>query len=183
MRSKATDWLLRLAMTALPPLVLLAVTAAGLRLLNTVPTRIQGPTVEHFNSIEEAERKLGVDIIVPAYFPDYFSWPPKAIMAERQPYFTIHLSFAQRATGSEALWVHQILSNDSRAAESIPSPLDVLQDKSFLVKGHQGRLIVGADVNGEPLYQLRWWSDRRYFVVTTTHSLEELIRIAESMAP
>jgi len=166
----------------LAPLLVTALTAVVLRLLNGVPSNIQGPAVQQFASVEQAQSRLGVDILLPPYFPDYFAWPPEVIEATSRPSTMVRLVFTARHSGSEALWLFEAFSPDARTDASVAYPATIVQKKTFPVDGKQGLLVVGTDADGMPLYQLRWEQDNRYLVVSTSYSLEEMVRMANSMA-
>ena len=167
--------------TVVTPLVLFGILAAGLSLLNAMPAQIQQPAVQRFDSIEAAQRGAGIKLTLPAYFPDYFSWPPSAIEVNRRPYLTVYLAFTARASGSEALWSYETISREPQADNLVPLPQHVTQMKTFPIKHIQGTLVIGLTSTGETLYQLRWTDGERRHVISTTYSLDELIIMAGSM--
>lgn len=182
MRAASTHWTRTVGSLLAAPLLLAALAAGLLRLLDGVPERIEGSAVQQFASVEQAQSRLGIDIVLPPYFPDYYSWPPRIIEATSRPSTTVKLVFTARHSGVDSLWLYEAISPDARTDPSIPYPVTVIQKKTYPINGIQGLLVVGAGGDGAPLYQLRWEQDELYLVISTSYSLEELVRMANSMA-
>ncbi len=169
----------------LPLLLVVAVVAVALRLLNLVPAHIKAQTeAREYATVEQVESALGIKVILPAYFPDYLSWPAYQITVRRRPAIDIRLHFLSRDGSREALSISEILWpwEDVPPPVAIAEPGKVLQRTSIQVDGARGTLLVGQGADGGNLNQLRWQQGDRYIVVTTIHSLPELVRIAGSMS-
>ncbi len=119
--------------------------------------------------------------MVPSYFPDYYAWPPSTIEVYRRPDIAVYLVFQARQSGAEALWIVEALSIEGLPQGILHTPSIVAQAKTIPVKDRQGTLTVGLDASGNSLYRLQWSDGQRYYLVSTTHSLEDVIRISESM--
>ncbi|MFH1141910.1 MAG: hypothetical protein V1724_09710 [Chloroflexota bacterium] len=181
--SRAARFLKELPRMVLPLLIVVAAIAVALRLLNLVPAHIKAQTaVKEYATVEQVEAALGTRVILPAYFPDYLSWPAYRITVQRRPALDIWLHFLSRDGSREALSIRQIVWPEGTPPVAIAEPDEVLQRTSIEVDSARGTLLVGQAADGSNLNQLRWRQGDRYIVVTTVHSLAELLRIASSMS-
>lgn len=181
--SRTVNLLRALPGIVLPLLFVVAAVAVSLRLLNMVPANIKAQTeVREYATVEDVERALDMKVWLPAYFPDYLSWPAYKITVQRRPAIDIWLHFLSRDGSREALSVREIVWEKETPPDNIAGPDTVLQSTSMDIKGARGTLYVGQAADGSSLNQLRWQQGDRYIVVTTVEPLPELTRIADSIS-
>jgi len=183
-RSEAMRFLKEMPGIIFPILLVTMLAGIGLKLLGAVPSYIRGgPPVESYATLEEAELALRMDILLPAYFPDYIRWPPAAITAQKEPGVMVSLLFLTRDGSRKAMWVHEIMPPSLDLEASIPEPKQVWRRTTVTMNGEEGWLLLGRDEEGYPSNQLRWPARGGFFIVTTIYPEEELVRIAQSMHP
>ncbi len=175
-------------------LPLLAVTitiALGLKALDFLPAQIERikatilvstPTdrILRFDSLEEAEDKLGVKILVPAYFPDYLIWPAASVYAQHEP-LTVTLIFRSLDL-REDLLVRQSFAKGDEPLPLFAEPFITLERSVInLDEQTEGILIEGKDIDGAPRNQLYWTVQDRHISLVTPYPVFELLRMAESI--
>ncbi len=74
-------------------------TALALSVLNQIPALIGGEPVGviRLGSVAAAERRLGVRLLVPGYFPETLAWPPAKIEMVTTPEPTVLLTITDRS--------------------------------------------------------------------------------------
>jgi hypothetical protein len=168
----------------LPPALLMGFMALSFYLLNLVPPSLQAEQVKDYESVEAAERALGIEISLPAYFPDYLAWPPARITLHRTPLLMFSLRFSAADGTEEALSIHQIFStNKDEHSQAVAKPGVLLGEIPVVIEESQGVLIIGKGEGGIPFNQVRWSKADRYLIVSTLYPPEELLKIARSMKP
>lgn len=167
----------------IPVGLVLGIAALVLSLLNSVPAQLQGSDrILEFKNIREAQMELGISISVPAYFPDYLSWPPAFVQAQRKPALTVLLLFLSREKDREALWISQVIAEeDKESLTQLPEPKKVLQRSKVDVGENEGELILGRDTDGKPYNYVRWRHGNRHLAIATIYAPEELLKMARSM--
>ncbi len=188
---RRTEFISEIALIFLPLLGVMVALAAVLKLLDAAPDRLdrlRATLVErtpvtrivNFETFEEAEKKLGVAILIPAYFPDYLTWPPASIYAQQDP-LTISL-IVRSADLREGLIIRQSFSKTDDASPLLPEPFIVLRRSSVeLDERTSGVLVEGKDSDGTPRNQLYWRMRDRQIDMVTTFSASELLRMAQSV--
>ncbi|MDO8472786.1 MAG: hypothetical protein Q7T05_03100 [Dehalococcoidia bacterium] len=176
-----SGWPGKLGFTIGPPLLAFAMIAVGLRLFGALPGAIQRPPVESFATVQEAQKAGGFPITLPRYFPDYFSWPPARVEISRRPYLGVSLGFNSRDSVTESLWIYQIASDRYNSEIAVPLPKYITQMQTLPLRDKMATLVVGATEAGMTVYQMRWTADGYKYVVATSYSLDELIKIAASL--
>ncbi|MDP3063552.1 MAG: hypothetical protein Q8O40_10165 [Chloroflexota bacterium] len=166
-----------------PPVLLLGSIALALALLSLVPSRFQAEGPKQYATIEDAELALGTQLLLPGYFPDYLVWPPERIEGQRQPAVQADVTFLDRASRQQALWVHQELSERQEWTPSLPRPATVVERSSEHVNGATAWLVTYRDAQGVTYRQLYWRQDGRLLSVTAIYAQEELERMARTTAP
>lgn len=170
----------------LPLVLVLGAVSLSLSLLNRLPSYIQenrADGVRVYNTVDEAERDLGVRIWIPAYFPDYLHWPPVEIKAKRRPVLTISLLFRSRQGADPVLFIHEILSEPGELPADAREPGPVVNRYKIDIGDGQGSLTLSKDKEGRNWSYLSWEKGGRYLVGLTVHSPEELLKIARSIRP
>jgi hypothetical protein len=114
-------------------------TAAALLALDAVPWLLSGAGrgVTAYRSVEEAERTLGTTILLPAFFPDVYRWPPSSVKASTRPVRAVALTLDSRTGNAGPLLLVQTLDGD------FPVPARLLPGGKEL---HE----VGFDLEGTP---------------------------------
>jgi hypothetical protein len=170
-----------LVLTVVPALLFFSTIAGAMMLLNKLPGLIQRPSVQSFDTIEDAEQQTGLTILVPSYFPDDFSWPAATIEVMQRPALAVYMVFKSRKSGADSLWIYEITSQGDKADSFVPMPKHVVQVIALPLKGAKGAFSIGKSDAGADIYQVRWKTADHIYVVTTTLSLDDLISMAGSM--
>ena len=94
----------------LAPAIVGGAAALALYLLGTVPGYLPSPQegFKEYSTVEEAEAELGIDVIIPTYFPGYLSWPPASIRGQAKPVSIAQTIFLSQEQRTEVLLVSQI---------------------------------------------------------------------------
>ena len=167
----------------LAPLVV-GIVALALFLVGMVPAHLQGPAgIREYDSLEQAELELGFDIVVPAYFPSYLSWPPASIQGQLEPVPMVRMLFLSSKQHAETLLIYQIVSDSKDMPVALPWIETVQQEMPVTMSGNDGMLIVGRGADGRLINGVHWLTDGFQFVVVTTHPVQELLTLARSMHP
>jgi len=169
----------------LAPLLIVGLIALALYLLGIVPGYLQSPVggVEEYDSIEEAESELGLEILIPAYFPSYLSWPPAKIQGQLEPIPMTQVLFLDSDRHTSALLIYQIISDREDLPIDLPWIETVLQEMPVTINGNDGELIMGRGTDGQLVNGVHWIEDGVHFVAVTTHPVQELLTLARSMHP
>jgi hypothetical protein len=116
---------------ALPPLSLarllsryiavVAAAVAALLVLDAVPWLLTGAgrgVVTH-RSVEAAEHALGATLLLPAFFPDSYRWPPAGILTARRPARAAALVLAPEGGEAGSLLFVQTLEGSVAVPEEL----------------------------------------------------------------
>lgn len=173
-----------------PTIVLVPVAAVGtaalaLFLLGIVPGYVQGPSEgnREYDSIEEAESRLGFDIVVPSYFPDYLAWPPAEVRGQLQPIPMAQTLFLSSDDRAEVLLISQVLSSGEDLPIGWPWVESIQWEVPVTIGGREGTMIVGRNAHGRELNGVHWRAKDFHFVLVTVHGVQELMILARSMHP
>jgi hypothetical protein len=158
-----------------------ATAALLLGALGTLPGRIVGEArgVRRAATVEEAERRAGAALYLPAYFPQRLAWPPSEVRLARGRGGTVRLVFAARDPAESRV---TLLQTTAAGEELAP---ELLGDRRVL---HASRTKVGARpaeianvlVDGEPWRELSWQIDGRALLLRSRGDVDELYRMAHS---
>jgi len=113
--------------------------SAALLFLDSVPALLLGGArgVRVQPTVDAAERVLGGRLLVPAYFPESYRWPPRLVRTTAAPIRAAALTFASRDGRRPDLLLVQSLDGD------VPLPA------KFLPAGPQTHR-VAVDLDGTP---------------------------------
>jgi hypothetical protein len=169
----------------LVPVVVVGMMALALYLLGMVPAYLQSPAggVKEYDSIEEAAWELGFEIVVPAYFPGYLSWPSAKIQGQLEPVPMTQILFLSSDQRTEALLIYQIVSDSQDLPVALPWIEIIWQEMPITISGNEAKLVVGARADGHLVNGVHWRDDGLHFVVVTTQPVQELLALARSMYP
>ncbi len=164
--------------------IMVAVFAAILNLLNWVPSILQKEGVRKFKTIEDVkgELKLG-RLFLPSYFPQYLIWPPSEIYGRKKPAKMVLMHFVNYNKKDVVLSVMQAESSDPHPLRSRIEPVKTRKRESKLIKGRRGDLSLALCSGGEPCNTVTWEEDGYTLTIIAKDSVEELLKIAESMMP
>lgn len=188
---RVTGFLKALPGMFVPILWMIGLMALVLFILNHVPPSIQnwmaGPAVDlspvfrRYATVEEVERKLDIKVHLPAYFPDYLSWPPTAVDASQKPVPMISI-FARASNGTGGLMLEQVVSGSrSDIVPSVKEPPIIKKKTTVTINEQNAELIIGEEPDGRTHNQVRWHIEDRQFVLSGPYPEMELLRIAGSV--
>ncbi len=167
----------------LVPVLVVGVSALALFIMGIVPGYVQGPSegIREYDSIEEAESRLGFDIVVPSYFPDYLAWPPAEVRGQLQPIPMAQTLFLSSDDRAEVLLISQILSSGEDLPIAWPWVESIQWEVPATIGGREGTVIVGRNAYGRELNGVHWRAEDFHFVLVTVHGVQELMTLARSM--
>jgi hypothetical protein len=159
------------------------VAAGGLKLLDSVPGLILGTPrgVTRYSSIEQAERALGHDLLVPPYFPDTLRWPPLSVEATTGPSPAVTLRFAGRDGRPDRLQLCETPGPGETSPPEILPDVAVLETATVSIEGRRGRLARVLTEDGRLLHELTWHSGERLLVLRFDGPVEQLLAMAQSI--
>lgn len=168
----------------LPLVLVMAVTALFLRLLNALPSYIQPEALLEAHSVAtvgEAESALKRKLLLPGYFPDYLAWPPGKITVQQRPVPLAKLTIYDRAGQRPVLMLYQGSPEMmERGVEVLPA-LPLLTKETVRLGDVAAELSTYRAKDGRPWYRLAWHARGQALVVTTSLPQKELLKIARSM--
>lgn len=153
-----------------------------LNVLNWVPTIFQREGVRKYKTVEDAKVELKLSkIFLPSYFPQYLTWPPSEIYGRRKPAKMVLMHFISYDRKDVVLSVMQAESRDPHPLKSRIEPIKIRKREEILIKGRRGELSLALCAGGEPCNSVTWESEGYTFTIIAKDSVEELLKIAESM--
>lgn len=156
-------------------------TVATLALLDAVPGWLRGEPrgVRRVATLDEAERRLQARVLLPAFFPDGYRWPPATVRYTRDEGGAVELTFLDRE-GAPALVLAQTVGAASAMPAAVPARAAVIQQQSASL-GTDGVLARVVAEDGTLWSQLEWNASGRRHLLRSRGSLEELLRMARSI--
>jgi hypothetical protein len=157
----------------------LGLAAAVLAILDAVPAWIAGESrdVRRAQTVHDAERRLHARLVLPAYFPDTLSWPPRRIRFTVGPPGAAALSVDGRDGSPRLLLAETTAPGD--IPEALVPEAQVLDRSQVAVGAARGTLsrVVDDGVTG---WQLAWEQDGRSLLLRSRGTVDELLRMARS---
>ncbi len=164
-------------------LVFALVTAAAVGVLaglDAAPSLLRGEDrrVHGVANVQEAERRLGTRLVLPAYFPDTLRWPPAAIHLMTTP-AAVALDIQSRDGAPRMVLAQGIGSDDALPPQLLP-PAEPVTASAIAVGKLPGKLgrVVGPD--GRIWNEVSWVTAGHRMVYRSVGSLEELVKMARS---
>ena len=157
-----------------------AATGAALAGLGALPRWIAGDAAASRRvTLDEAERRLGTRLPLPAYYPDRLAWPPAEIRVAGGRQGAARLRFAARDGGAP-------LELLAAAAPAFPIPASLLEDRTVLSSrkttvGVHPATLASVLVEGVSWQELAFEVDGRAVLLRTRGDLDELVRMAKSL--
>ena len=164
--------------------LILGMIAISLFLLGKAPAYLQGPYkgLREYASITAAEAGLGFDIAVPAYFPNYLTWPPAHIEGQIEPVTFSRLTFVSSRGNEEMLVIYQITPDGDDLPENIPWKRPPQAALPVTIGGFEGSLVVNT--SDDAWTNAVFWRDADYYhLLTTTQDTRELLLLGRSIHP
>jgi hypothetical protein len=161
-------------------LVAVVVTAAlGTAALGALPGWLGGGrAAQRVGTIQEAERRLAVRVVLPAYLPDRFAWPPADVRISRAGGGSVLLVLTDRA-GAPALQIAQASRAGAEVAPALLGDFGVRASRDVAVGARRARLSTVV-LEGEAWQELAWEVNGRPFVLRSRGGYDELSRMAHS---
>lgn len=153
--------------------------AVTLRMADAVPGLLLGTSrgVLSHASVEEAARRVGAPVFVPAYFPESLGWPPAGIRSSRG---AVALELRGRRDGVELLLV------EGPAHAPLPDSLlargTVFHSVRFDLGGQPATLAQVQLSPGETWQDLSFEADGRLIVFRFRGPTEVFLKMAESLS-
>jgi hypothetical protein len=153
-----------------------------LKLLNWLPSALQDEGIKKYSSVDDVRTALKIPkVYIPAYFPEYITWPPAEIFAQRRPFPLVMMHFTHRDSKSFALSLFQV---DSRAAFEPKYKSDVLyvrKESPITIKGRAGTLVLAVCSGRERCNRVSWEEGIFRITLIADDTPEQIVRMAESM--
>jgi hypothetical protein len=167
---------------ALSLAVVLALVAAGLRLLDLLPQRLAEPRGGRpFADVGSVERRLGERLALPAYFPQTLRWPAARIrVAGARPALVV-LAFEGSGAAGERLWLAQSVGGVEEPAAGLWPEGVLLEAQGVSLRDGTGTLERLLAPDGRIWQQLRWERWGRLLLLRSLGSPEELLLLARSV--
>jgi hypothetical protein len=163
-------------------ILIMGLVTGTLVILNAVPPLIyKDQAIQTFTTIEEVEYKLGIKLHLPAYFPDYISWPPAKTQFKQKPYGLVSLSFHDRGNRDLVMTIHQIFAEHN---PSLPRLFRVKSvDQEIPIKLNTQAAIFTSFVKDDGhKWNCVWWKESdRQVIIAARFADTELLKIAKSM--
>jgi hypothetical protein len=151
--------------------------------VDAIPGYISGRPrgVTPVGTIEQAERRLGGRLRLPAYFPESLRWPPVSVDIYPGPPAAAAIAFA----GADGPAVRLVLCQTLGPAQSMPvkllPPGLFLEAARTTVGGEQGTLTRIQLDDGRIVHELTWQDAGRLLVLRFDGSVEQLMTLARSL--
>jgi len=157
--------------------------AVSLRALDAVPRLVMGerPGVVRYQSIEGAERALGVRLFVPAFFPDTLRWPPSSIRVFAGPPAGAALAFDGRDGEPERLVIYQAPGPRASIAMALMPSARVLLRTEVDLSGGSATVVRVELANGQVANDLIWYRPDETLALRYDGPADELVRIAHGL--
>jgi hypothetical protein len=153
-----------------------------LKLLNWLPSALQDEGIKKYSSVDDVRTALKIPkVYIPAYFPEYITWPPAEIFAQRRPFPLVMMHFTHRDSKSFALSLFQV---DSRAAFEPKYKSDVMyvkKESPITIKGRAGILVLAVCSGRERCNRISWEEGIYRITLIADDTPEQMVRMAESM--
>jgi len=165
--------------------VAIALTAGGLRLIDTLPAWWSGEprSVRAYDTVDELEREVRTRLLLPAFFPETLAWPPSRVERSAGPGKPTLLAFRDRPSGRERVFLCQTLEGDAPIPARLLAPGTIVEQRALEVSGSPAALRVVRGERGETWTDLTWVQQSRRIHIRagagTTQT--ELMRLARSL--
>lgn len=161
----------------------LVVTAVVLRTLDALPGWIRGEPrgVKPYASVRALESDLRTRLLLPAYFPDTFQWPPARVWLAPGSGHPTALAVRDARTGAERLVMCQNAEGDTPIPARLLAPGRVLQQVEVNVNDAPGVLTRQALPDGTEWSDLSWVEAGRRLTFRMYGDDLDLVKMARSV--
>jgi hypothetical protein len=158
----------------------LAATVAALLFADAIPAWLAGEArgVRRARTVDEAERRLRVRLVLPSYFPDTLAWPPRQVRFTLAPPGAAALHVDGR-DGRPRAFLAETVAPGALPERLVP-PAAPLSEARVALGAREATLarVVGED--GEVWNELAWEQGGRSLLLRSRGPIEELLRMARS---
>lgn len=161
----------------------LVVTAGVLRTLDAVPGWIRDEPrgVRPYASVRDLEADIRTRLLLPAYFPDTFEWPPARVWLAPGDGHPSALVVRDARSGVERLVMCQNADGDAPIPRRLLAPGRVLQQVDVNVNDARGVLTRQALPDGTQWSDLSWVEAGRRLTFRIYGDDNELVKMARSV--
>jgi len=156
-----------------------AVAAGALRSLDAIPGLLTGEPrdVAHAPTVRDAEQALRARLVLPAYFPARFSWPPRRVRFVRGSPGSVALWLEGREGGADLLLAETV--GPGTIADRLLPAATVLGRSAVAVGAVSGTLSRVVE-EGEVKWEVRWERGGRTLLLRSRTGVDDLLRMARS---
>lgn len=162
----------------------LAILVIAMKALNWLPLAAQKDLMRRYGDFEEMRAETGIrEVLVPAYFPEDFRWPPTSILAQARPYPAVVMEFASSGAG-KGREIGLVISQASSDGFSPGGPLEIVRVREkapYPLKGREAVLVVGDGAREEPCASISWREKEFRVTILARSTPFQVIKVAESM--
>ena len=167
--------------SAVSMIVVLVGVAICLRLLDELPGAAAGVArgVRRMPSIDALASQTGLQVPLPAFFPDTVQWPPSDVLS----YGGTSASAWFRHRGERGTWLIVALARGVPAvsAQVLPAAI-ALQTEPTSIGKHEAVAARMQDTDGAIWHQVSWTADGEARLVRYRGTLDELMMLAGSLS-
>lgn len=165
-------------------LLVMAAAAAALTAADRLPALLLGAAhgARVYDSVDDAERRVGARLWLPSYYPDTLAWPPAQIQAIPGPPAVVALHVSGRDGTTDELVVCQSIDGLASPPPSILAPGEVITSVTIPLHGRTARLDRLLTPEGRMVHDLAWDLDDRRVTVRYAGPVEQLLLMANSLA-
>ncbi len=137
--------------------------------------------VRSYASIADAERSLGVRLVLPAYFPAALTWPPASIRGSSGPPVSVAVSFAPAPGRAAHLVIHQTAGADGTVPAALrPASGTLLEQADVVVGARNARVRRIALDGGGVTHEETWTSGPGHVTYEWNGPVADLLLMADS---
>lgn len=130
-------------------------------------------------TVEEAERRLGARLVLPAYYPQRLAWPPEEIRVSGGRRGSFRLRLAARDGGAPLVFLAAVRPGEPIAPELL-GERTIVGERRLAIGPHPARL-ASVLVDGLSWQELSWEVDGHAVILRSRADIDELVRIARSL--
>jgi len=131
------------------------VLVGGLKVLNWIPTALNGPGTISYSNLESLPASLrAAGVYRPTYFPESLEWPPAEILT-REHGHSLLMHFRNRKTER----IELAISQSGDGAAPLPTRIDpttILSERPLDLNNRPARLVRAICADQKPCNKLMW---------------------------
>lgn len=184
-----------LVLIVVPVMLVLGLIGAGLHILNLAPPELERiaaassqpnpeppPTDTIYTGIKQAGEILDMEILYPNYLPADLIWPPLVVSSDQRYPGHVNILFISADERNSLLFQQSV--KDEGPTRHMPPPRESVLatgKRQVSINGASGELMQGISESGKPDTILEWPAGGYAFRISSTYSVEEILRTAESV--